>query len=122
MEGLTSVGTGGARGYYPQRSSSDPTVFPKQSAKAEAKAYPQPETPDLEQARFEAVRKVAERSFPPANQRFTIYKDKSGEFITVVRNTSTGEVTQIPEPKMLEQLAVATTNPSSHTGLLHTIA
>lgn len=42
--------------------------------------------------------------YPVTDVRFTIYKDSSGQYITKFTNIVSGEVSQIPEPDLLNML------------------
>ncbi len=60
-----------------------------------------------EQRRYERVAQAASRlaggdPFPISDQRFTIYKDSSGQYITRYTSLRDGRVTYIPEQRLLQ--------------------
>src|SRR5262245_14498950 len=91
-----------------------PVVLPGRSAAADsAPVLPKPASPapapeqasfDVEQARYEAVTQAAQdiaNQFVLGDQRFTIYKDMTGQYITRFTNVRDGKVTYIPEPSLM---------------------
>lgn len=60
--------------------------------------------------RFEVIKRVATQTFayPLGNSSFTIYKDKSGQFITRTTDKSTGQVSYYPEPELLKNFSGST--------------
>lgn len=59
---------------------------------------------DAEQKRFEAVQRAAQgiaNLFVISDQRFTIFKDSAGQYITRFTNLRDGRVMYIPEPDLL---------------------
>ena len=56
------------------------------------------------QARREQAVRQAANTFVISDQRFTIYKDLSGQFVTRFTSLRDGKVTYIPEPDVLSWL------------------
>lgn len=60
----------------------------------------------VEQKRYEQVKRAAESYFKDvyavSDQRFTIYKDSTGQYITRYTSLRDGKVTYIPEPSLLQ--------------------
>lgn len=60
----------------------------------------------VEQKRYEQVKQAAESYFKDvyavSDQRFTIYKDSTGQYITRYTSLRDGKVTYIPEPSLLQ--------------------
>lgn len=56
-----------------------------------------------QESREQAIRQAA-NTFVISDQRFTIYKDLSGQFVTRFTSLRDGKVTYIPEPDVLSWL------------------
>lgn len=60
----------------------------------------------VEQRRYEQVQRAAESFFKDvyavSDQRFTIYKDSTGQYITRYTSLRDGKVIYIPEPSLLQ--------------------
>lgn len=95
----------------PVRNQGSPQV-PGSAASAPALPLPraEPTSVDLDvklaeaQARREQAVRQAANSYVISDQRFTIYKDLSGQFITRFTSLRDGQVTYIPEPDVLSWL------------------
>lgn len=90
----------------PAHSSSDSTVpaLPKPTS---SPILPQPNTEatfdpaQMEKRRYEAVKQAAQDTYILGDQRFTIFKDSTGQYITRFTSLRDGRVTYIPEPQLL---------------------
>jgi hypothetical protein len=63
------------------------------------------DTKAAEQRRFETVKRLAEdiaNVFVIGDQRFTIFKDSTGQYITRFTSLRDGRVTYIPEPQLFK--------------------
>lgn len=82
-----------------RQASTDSIPMPKKSSEG---------TVDQQLARVEAKRlerlRQAANTFAISDQRFTIYKDTTGQFITRFTSLRDGKVTYIPEPDMVSWL------------------
>lgn len=66
-------------------------------------------TQEMTERRSEALRQALSAVlpkffYPVTDVRFTIFKDSSGQYITKFTNIISGEVSQIPEPDLLNML------------------
>lgn len=64
------------------------------------------DTQAAEQRRYDTVKRLAEdiaNVFVIGDQRFTIFKDSTGQYITRFTSLRDGRVTYIPEPQLFKQ-------------------
>ena len=67
-------------------------------------------TQDLQTRRTDALRQAISESLPRffmpvSDVRFTIFKDSGGQFITRFTNIVSGEVSQVPEPQLMDMIS-----------------
>lgn len=66
---------------------------------------------DMERKRMEALKAAAKDLFILGDQRFTIFKDSTGQYITRFTSLRDGKVTYIPEPQLLTMSQGASSAP-----------
>lgn len=87
-----------------------PTPQPAPQPVVQSEPAPSTTTPqEMTERRSEAMRQALSAVlpkffYPVTDVRFTIYKDSSGQYITKFTNIVSGEVSQIPEPDLLNML------------------
>jgi type II secretory pathway pseudopilin PulG len=100
----------------PAPGSSAPSAADLQAARhAASQRQNQIDAAKAEQRRFEAVQKAAQQIANPyvvGDQRFTIYKDATGQYITRFTSLIDGKVTYIPEPQLLKGQGGGAPSPS----------
>jgi hypothetical protein len=64
------------------------------------------------EAMRDALRKAFSNSYVVSDRSFTIYKDMSGQYITRFTNLRDGTVTYVPEPEILQHIAMQGIDPS----------
>ncbi len=91
---------------------------PSQSAPAQPLPQPpQQQEVDVSQAdarRLEMVRRAAQQAsntYVVSDQRFTIFKDSSGQYITRFTSLRDGKVVYVPEPEMMQMLSHSDSSP-----------
>lgn len=111
-------------------SPSTPQIFPGASKPApQIKELPQPEVPAAEVQTEAAIAEATERRryerviqaaqavlsdlYVVSDQKFSIYKDVTGQYITRYTSLRDGSVTYIPEPELLRRAERAQANLSA---------
>lgn len=93
----------GATGTVPNKKTEAALPAP-QTQKSEQVAYDAKGSEDVRMENMKRASRMMKETFAVRDNKFAIYKDATGQFVTRFTNLRDGSVTYIPEPDMMQYL------------------